>query len=348
MQFGLFGGARTSLDAQPSDSQVYSDYIDYVLEAEDLGYASVFLVEHHFTGFGQISASLSLLTYLAAKTTTIRLGTAVVVLPWHNPVLLTEQAATLDLLSDGRLDFGVGRGYRANEFNGFRIPMDEAEERYQETLQFIRKAWTTAGRFSHHGKYWSFEDVVIEPSPVQKPHPPLWIGATSQPSIAKAAEQGFNLLLPQNGSPEAIAASVATFRQGVEARGAVFDPYSIGLTRALHIAMNAEEREAAHQVRTKFVQNVRTLARPQDGQQPLNFVKTYATTDEQRQATEVEALLGPPDEIIERLKVYEAGGVEYVLLMDVGGSRDALRTFAREVMPEFAERRPAAPLRLPV
>src|SRR5207253_11196479 len=102
MRFGLFGGARTDPGEQAADSQIYGDYIDYICEAEALGFHSVFLVEHHFTGFGQVSATLNFLTYLAAKTTTLRLGTAVLVLPWHNPALLAEQAATLDLLSNGR------------------------------------------------------------------------------------------------------------------------------------------------------------------------------------------------------------------------------------------------------
>src|SRR5246127_2458362 len=127
MRFGLFGGARTDPGEQASDSRIYTDYIDYICEAEQLGYHSVFLVEHHFAGFGQVSATLNFLTYLAAKTTTMRLGPAVLVLPWHNPALLAEQAATLDLLSNGRFDFGVGKGYRWGEFHGFRIPMQEAE-----------------------------------------------------------------------------------------------------------------------------------------------------------------------------------------------------------------------------
>ena len=91
MRFGLFGGARTELGEQASDSRIYTDYIDYICEAEALGFHSVFLVEHHFTGFGQVSATLNFLTYLAAKTTVMRLGTAVLVLPWHNPALLAEQ-----------------------------------------------------------------------------------------------------------------------------------------------------------------------------------------------------------------------------------------------------------------
>src|ERR1700726_4042860 len=172
MRFGLFGGARTDAGEQASDSRIYTDYIDYICEAEALGFHSVFLVEHHFTGFGQVSATINFLTYLAAKTSTLRLGTAVLVLPWHNPALLAEQAATLDLLSNGRFEFGVGKGYRWGEFHGFCVPMAEAEERYQETLAFLSKAWTSQGRFSHHGKYWHYEDIVVEPAPVQKPHPP--------------------------------------------------------------------------------------------------------------------------------------------------------------------------------
>lgn len=93
---------------------------------------------------------LNYLCFLAARTTTIRLGTAVSVLTWHNPALLVEQAATLDVLSEGRLDLGLGRGYRRSEFEGFCIPFDEAGERYDECVDFIRKAWTRKGRFSHH------------------------------------------------------------------------------------------------------------------------------------------------------------------------------------------------------
>ena len=169
MRFGLFGGARTDPGEQASDSRIYSDYIDYICEAEELGFHSVFLVEHHFTGFGQVSATLNFLTYLAAKTTKMRLGTAVLVLPWHNPALLAEQAATLDLLSNGRLDFGVGKGYRAYEFSGFCIPPEEATERFDEAMAVIRKAWASPGRFSHQGKWWHFDNVVVEPSPIQQP-----------------------------------------------------------------------------------------------------------------------------------------------------------------------------------
>src|SRR3974377_412592 len=118
MKFGLFGGARAR-GGPAGDSDGYHDFINYVVEAERLGFSSVFLVEHHFTGFCQVSASINLLSYLGGRTQRILLRTAGVVLPWHNPILVAEQAATLDLLSNGRLDFGVGKGYRSYEFSGF-------------------------------------------------------------------------------------------------------------------------------------------------------------------------------------------------------------------------------------
>src|SRR5262245_22641552 len=131
MRFGLFGSAQSRRGTSPADAaRGFNDYVETNVEAEALGFHSSFLVEHHFTGMGQVSASLDLQTWVAARTSTLRIGTAVIVLPWHNPVLLAEQAATLDLMSDGRLDLGVGRGYRHSEFEGFCMPAEEADARF--------------------------------------------------------------------------------------------------------------------------------------------------------------------------------------------------------------------------
>lgn len=139
MKFGLFGGAILKADESSGDSLGYEPFMDVVTEAEDFGFSSLFLVEHHFGGDGQISSSLSLLSHLAAKTSTLRLGTGVTVLPWHNPVLIAEQVATIDVLSGGRIDFGVGKGYRDDEYKGFCLPKEEAFERYQEAIGVIKK-----------------------------------------------------------------------------------------------------------------------------------------------------------------------------------------------------------------
>ncbi|HEY4920657.1 MAG TPA: LLM class flavin-dependent oxidoreductase, partial [Xanthobacteraceae bacterium] len=150
MKFGLFGSAQAnSRDFGPETGQGFRDWLDDNVEAEALGYRSTFLVEHHFTGWYQVSATLMLLTALAMRTTTLRLGTAVIVLPWHNPVLLAEQAATLDLISGGRFDFGIGKGYRHSEFHGFAASIDDAEARFDEGLDVLVRAWTSDTRFSH-------------------------------------------------------------------------------------------------------------------------------------------------------------------------------------------------------
>src|SRR6266511_3745645 len=163
MRFGLFGTASARRGGAEFDSsEGFCDFIDYNVEAESLGFHSTFVVEHHFTGYGQVSATLNLLTWVGARTRRLRLGTAVMVLPWHNPVLLAEQAATLDLLSGGRLDFGIGKGYRHNEFTGFGISQEEAEARFEEALVVITRSWLSRRRFSHYGRFWTFEDIVVE------------------------------------------------------------------------------------------------------------------------------------------------------------------------------------------
>src|SRR5437660_10694371 len=191
MRFGLFGSAQARrLDPVAPDtdsSQGFRDWIENNVEAEVLGFHSTFVVEHHFTAFGQVSASLNLLTWLGARTSTLRPGTAALVLPWHNPVLLAEQAATLDLLSGGRLDFGIGKGYRYNEFAGFCVPMEEADTRFDECLEVLRKAWTADEPFSHRGTYCTFDQIVVEPPTAQRPHPPFWMGAGSRRSVAEVA-----------------------------------------------------------------------------------------------------------------------------------------------------------------
>src|SRR6266436_7967259 len=154
MRFGLFGGAAAPrLPDVAATAESFFDFIETNVEAEALGFHSSFVTEHHFTGIGQLSAPLTLLTFIAARTTRLRLGTAILVLPWHNPVLLAEQVATLDLLSRGRLDLGVGKGYRYNEFAGFATPMEDADARFDESLEVMRKAWTSDVPWSHRGAH---------------------------------------------------------------------------------------------------------------------------------------------------------------------------------------------------
>jgi alkanesulfonate monooxygenase SsuD/methylene tetrahydromethanopterin reductase-like flavin-dependent oxidoreductase (luciferase family) len=331
MKFGLFGGARSPRGEGAEYGQGYRDFIDTVIEAEALGLHGVFLVEHHFSGTGQVSASLNLLSYLAARTTTIRLGTAVVVLPWHNPVLLAEQAATVDLLSGGRLDFGVGKGYRYSEFHGFCIPQAEAEARFEEAMGLIRKSWVSEQRFSHHGRLWHFDDVVVEPAPVQTPHPPLWLAAGRAESIRAAAKGGYNLLLDQMATFDVIGERLDVYRAALAEEGRDFDAMRVAVARALLVVTNGAEREAAIAMRARMLDRINADAASPDGK----YVSSMMSHADTRLATEDGALIGTPDEIIARLLRLRARGVEYVLLVNAGPI-ESLRVFAREIMPHVA------------
>jgi alkanesulfonate monooxygenase SsuD/methylene tetrahydromethanopterin reductase-like flavin-dependent oxidoreductase (luciferase family) len=340
MRFGLFGSAAARRGSGEFDSaEGFRDFIEYNVEAEALGFHGTFVVEHHFTGFGQVSATLNLLTWLGARTRTLRLGTAVIVLPWHNPVLLAEQAATLDLLSAGRLDFGIGKGYRYNEFAGFDVPMPDADARFEECLTVLLKSWTSEQRFSHRGKYWSFNDIIVEPPSAQKPHPRIWMGAGSERSIRNVADRGFNLLLGQYASPDDVAQSIAWFRSATEANGRRYDPMQVGVTRAFFVTDSADERDAALDRRLQNRLRQLKLATTPDG--TVHGGPDRATGDP-HSVNVNSAMYGTPDEIARRLEALKRVGVGYVLI-NGGGSgggergRRSMRRFAHEVMPLFAD-----------
>jgi probable F420-dependent oxidoreductase len=332
MQFAIFGSAQAGSERPGAAfGEGFHDFVEFNVEAEALGYGATFLVEHHFTGWNQVSATLQLLTWLAARTTTLRLGTAVLVLPWHNPVLLAEQAATLDLMSGGRLDLGVGKGYRHTEFEGFGIPPEEAQARFDEALEVILKAWTKRERFSHEGRFWRFQNVVVEPPPKQLPHPPLWIGAGSPASIKRAAERGHNLILDQFASGEMLGERIALFQAETAARGRPYDPMQVVVARDMFVVDNEREKEAAIQRNNEVHARTLSVSRA-PGRAGGSHILAYVHTAQQQRES---PLIGTPDEIVAKLQRLRAAGVEYAML-NAAGSRANLRRFAREVMPHVA------------
>jgi alkanesulfonate monooxygenase SsuD/methylene tetrahydromethanopterin reductase-like flavin-dependent oxidoreductase (luciferase family) len=260
------------------------------------------------------------------------------VLPWHNPVLIAEQAATIDLLSGGRLDFGVGKGYRHNEFAGFCVPIEEADARFAESIEVIVKAWTSKQRFSHNGKFWRFSDVIVEPPTAQKPHPPIWMAAGNPDSIRQVAERGYNLLLDQFASFETVAERMAIFKAEVEKRGRTYDPMDVGVARAFFVAKDEADKQAALERRLEAQRRLAAASHAPDGTKSKASIMAFSDT---REASEESALYGTPDEIARKLENLQALGVGYVLLNGGGPAADSLRRFAREVMPAFSEDRRA-------
>jgi alkanesulfonate monooxygenase SsuD/methylene tetrahydromethanopterin reductase-like flavin-dependent oxidoreductase (luciferase family) len=237
-------------------------------------------------------------------------------------------ASVGDLLSGGRLDFGIGKGYRHTEFEGFGIPPEEAQARFDEALEVILKAWTTRERFSHEGRFWRFKNVVVEPPPKQLPHPPLWMGAGSPASITHAAERAHNLILDQFASAEMLGERIALFQAETAVRGRRYDPLQVVVARDMFIVDNEREKEAA--IRRNNEVHARTLSVSRaPGREGGSHILAYAHTARQQRDS---PLMGTPDEILGKLQALSAAGVEYVML-NPAGSRPNLRRFAREVMP---------------
>src|SRR6266581_5321815 len=193
MEFGMFH----EFPSMPGrgEAEMFDEAIAQVDAAERWGLDVMWLAEIHFAPERTyLSSPLAIASAIAARTRHMRIGIAVQVLPLINPLRLAEDVATLDHLSKGRLDFGVGRSGLPGHYTGFNIPYDESQERFDETLEILLKAWTE-DRFTYEGKYFQFHDVCEVPKPYQKPHPPLRVAATSEESYAAVGRRGLPIFL---------------------------------------------------------------------------------------------------------------------------------------------------------
>jgi alkanesulfonate monooxygenase SsuD/methylene tetrahydromethanopterin reductase-like flavin-dependent oxidoreductase (luciferase family) len=189
MQCGLF----YQLPCAPEQEAMtrYQETLEQIVYADALGFDIAWLAELHFyQPFSILSSPLILAAALAQRTQRIRLGTAVALLPLQHPVRVAEDAATVDLLSQGRLELGVGRGAIAIHFQGFNIPVEESRERFEEALTIIERAWTEE-TCAFTGKYWQVADTSVVPKPLQRPHPPLRLAANSPETAAFAGVHGY-------------------------------------------------------------------------------------------------------------------------------------------------------------
>ena len=193
LQFGLWDSFGVNEMARsPVAADIYEDHIRQVQVAEQLGYNSYFIIEHQNSHVGQITAPSVYLAAVAQHTSVIRIGTMIYQLPLHNPMRLAEEAAMLDHLSRGRLDFGAGLGTHEHEFMRWNTPFEERREMGNESLEIILKAWTE-DTVTYDGKYWQLDEALPFPKPYQMPHPPVWYAAHSTTSLEYAAKQNFHV-----------------------------------------------------------------------------------------------------------------------------------------------------------
>lgn len=234
ISFGLWYDFRNPASTGRSDAELYAGVLEHIRYAERLGFDNIWTSEHHFIDDAYSPSLLPICAAIAAQTTRVRIGTNVLLLPLHDPIRIAEDAATVDVISNGRFDLGVAVGYKLEEFEAFGIDRGTRAGRIEEAIQVLRGAWSP-GPFSLHGRYYQYDNVDVTPKPVQQPSP-LWIGGFVEPAVRRAARLGDGLLAAANVIP--------TFMEEWEAGGREGTP---PIALSLPWAQIAEDPEKAWQ-----------------------------------------------------------------------------------------------------
>jgi alkanesulfonate monooxygenase SsuD/methylene tetrahydromethanopterin reductase-like flavin-dependent oxidoreductase (luciferase family) len=343
----------------------YETWLEIGLEAERLGLWSYWTTQHHFgserdyrpygvseevwqaTDYDLAPDPLTLLTYLAAKTTTLRLGTAVSILNWDDPLRIAERAAMLDVLSGGRLELGVGRGNGFREQVAFGVPVDVevASRRFREGVEVIRRAWSEEP-FSYKGEFYEYPDLIMLPRPTRQPAP-LWIGAASDRTAAWAAEQQlpYATVTWPLIALEAHASKRAAFLASADEHGVDVDGWEHPHFLYMHCAETDEEARAVagHSIE-QFQYILEAHYQHSEGRARIFFGADTAklTVDGVTEQTLETQPIGSPTTILERLRAYQdAVDLNYLVLnvgfgdMPLETTIASLRMFVNEVAPHL-------------
>lgn len=191
MRFGTFSYNQ----ARPwaTEKQAFDELLEQIMLTERLGFDEAWFAEHHHSDYGMLSSPNLIIAALAPRTERLRMGNLVSVLPLYDPMRLAEECGILDILTGGRLNVGLGRGVPKDDMK-HRLDRDTAQARFEEGIEILMRAWT-GETFSYSGKAWGYEEISCRPQPLQKPHPPIYYGATSPDSPAMVARRGWNLAL---------------------------------------------------------------------------------------------------------------------------------------------------------
>jgi alkanesulfonate monooxygenase SsuD/methylene tetrahydromethanopterin reductase-like flavin-dependent oxidoreductase (luciferase family) len=345
MKFGLIMVPQV-LDGQREPYQSLIEQIEY---AEELGYDSVWLTEHHFSGYGRPSVPV-LAGQAAARTRRIRIGTAVAVLPFHHPIQVAEDWATVDQISNGRVEFGIGRGNQPAEFKGLNVPMDEARERMQESLAIIRKAWSQK-TVSHDGRFWQVPEIEVLPKPIQKPHPPIWQAAVSNYTTKMIIEQGINGLIGPYLCPFEILKEeyFDVWHEGIREAGRL----DLQMCHNEFVWVGDSDDQVKADIEKHVMWYVRTASKLWGERVKERSAKQFANFSEVLERFEQITfdeiyndlgIFGTPETVAEKVRwMRDEGGVDYLMNfmwfggIDHGKAMRNMERFAKEVMPEFRE-----------
>ncbi len=348
MEFGIFH-EFTSLPGRP-DSEAFAKSFAVVDAAEKYGLDVMWLAELHFDAARSVlGAPMLVASAIAARTERMKIGTSVTVLPLNNPLRIAEEGATLDQIARGRTIFGVGRSGVVSTYEAYNIPYAESKERFSENLEIIERAWSEP-KFSHKGKYYSFDDVTVVPRPYRNGGPEIRVAAQSPDTFQTLGEQGRAMFLSvRHENANMFASYIDTYRKAWQAAG---HPGTgrIHLRAAGFIAPTDAEAHARyeptlmHHYRTQaelLADSAGRLDTPADSSK-WKTVQRLRTIS-YREAIEGTVLVGSPDTVTRKLKALEAElGLEGIQFELNGGGRisldhetEALRLLCQEVKPAF-------------
>ncbi len=341
MRVGAFFLAGSPEREEPE--AVFARLMRFVHAAEDLGYDSVWFAEHHFSNYGYIPNPLLLAPRVAAETSRVRIGTAVLVLPFWNPLRVAEDIAFADQLTNGRLEIGVARGYQPFEFRRFGLDQDDARERTDETLSILLRALTEEA-FSFDGRFHQVPATTIFPKPLQRPHPPMWLAAHTRESFEIGARLGLRALTTNSGRPVSVLAE--GWQNYLAARERYPDaPHDFGVQAQVAVAATDD---AARERMPHFLYQTRQATNLRHGREhvtsgvsePLPF-EGEPGLDEM---FESRTLSGSPDTVRGKLQAYrDVCDLSLLSCVFHGGSMreedvlESMRLFATEVMPAFRD-----------
>jgi luciferase family oxidoreductase group 1 len=341
MNFGTFL-LMQSPSARPSQ-EIFARGIEVAQAAETLGFRNIWLAEHHFSTYGYLSRPAQLATFIAAKTTRLRVGTAVIVVPLHHPLVVAEEIATLDLLAGGRVDIGLGRGYQHYEFERFGLELESGRQRWEESIDIILKAFE-GQPFSYEGKLFKIPETTIFPQPLQRPRPPIWITAQSPDSVENAVRRGFNVLTGGFGVPLERMGEFRKLFDRMVAEVKPKEPLSVGVQRAVYVTHSeADARAAAEEARwnMRVTLSLRNhYERVEQGRAiPVPGPKEPTVDD----LLDRYLVIGTPDTCVRQIRrIQETVGITHFNCSFWFGDLEQARVlrsmelFAKEVMPAFA------------
>ena len=377
MDFGIFYEIQVNspLKHREREYQAFHDVMNQVVRAEEMGFTHFWTVEHHFqVGFAHSSAPEVLYGAISQRTSKIRIGHAVVLLPfpYNHPIRIAERVATLDILSNGRVEVGTGRSATQVELGGFGIPYRETRARWEEALEIITKIWKSAdGTFSHKGHYFDIPERTVVPMPIQKPHPPMWVACTGEDTHELAGRLGLGLLsFTLLVSPETLGRRVRAYREAAKSAKpyGAFANVKAGAFAMTHLADT--DKQARAEAERAFMSYVNTTLRvnsaiieakktgidPKEGAGLLpELPKQYEGLDPSK--VTIDSLIehgmcicGSPDTVIKQLERIqkEANLDQFLAMMQFWSiphdrTMHAIDLFGKHVIPHFRpESRPAS------